>query len=84
MMAIGLIAAAANGTALPLFALIFGQMTSSFSPTASGSAVVDMVATNSKWFAIVGAGSFACSWIMFVTWMVSGERQAIEFRRRYF
>jgi ATP-binding cassette subfamily B (MDR/TAP) protein 1 len=43
-----------------------------------------MAGTNSKWFAIVGAGSFVCSWIMFITWMVSGERQTIEFRRRYF
>jgi hypothetical protein len=44
MMTIGLIAAAANGAALPLFALIFGQMTSSFSPNTDSTTIVNMAA----------------------------------------
>lgn len=39
-MSIGLVASMVNGIALPMFALIFGQMADSFSPTSSGDDVV--------------------------------------------
>ena len=36
------------------------------------------------WFGIVGAISFFCSWIQQSTWMITGERQAIRYRKEYF
>jgi ATP-binding cassette subfamily B (MDR/TAP) protein 1 len=34
--------------------------------------------------AIIGLGSFICSFIMFSTWMIAGERQANYYRKHYF
>jgi len=33
---------------------------------------------------IVGAGTFFASFVMFSTWMISGERQAVLYRKKYF
>lgn len=40
-MIIGGIASMINGLAVPMFALIFGQMADSFSPTSTGDEIVD-------------------------------------------
>ncbi len=33
---------------------------------------------------LVGLGTMLMSFTMFSTWMITGERQAIEFRKNYF
>lgn len=84
LLGIGTIAAMANGIAMPMFALIFGNMTDSFSPDKSAEDVVSKAGEQSIWFLLVGIGTFLCSWIMFATWMISGENQAITYRKKYF
>jgi|NOAtaT_6_FD_contig_101_1098428_length_3106_multi_3_in_0_out_0_1 ATP-binding cassette subfamily B (MDR/TAP) protein 1 len=71
-MTIGVIAAMGNGAAFPLFALIFGDMADAFGPNSTADDVVKKAAYQSMLFAIVGAGSFMCSFIMFSTWMTTG------------
>ncbi|EDK31467.1 multidrug resistance protein-like transporter family ABC domain protein (macronuclear) [Tetrahymena thermophila SB210] len=84
LMTVGAIAAIANGIALPLFALIFGQMTDSFGPTSTGDQIVDAAGTQSLYFLYIGLGTFFLSWVQMSCWMISGERQSITFRKEYF
>lgn len=63
LMILGSAAAIINGIALPMFALIFGQMTDSFSPTSTGDDIVDAAGTQALYFLYIGLGSFALSWI---------------------
>ena len=37
-----------------------------------------------RWFVVVGVGTMILSFLMFSTWMVSGERQTVEYRKNYF
>lgn len=37
-----------------------------------------------RWFVVVAIGTAILSFTMFATWMISGERQGIEFRKNYF
>lgn len=37
-----------------------------------------------RWFLIVAVGTAILSFTMFSTWMISGERQGIEYRKKYF
>lgn len=74
LMVCGGIASCVNGIALPMFALIFGNMTDSFSPTSTGDEIVSAAGTQSLYFLYIGLGSFALSWIQMATWMISGER----------
>ncbi len=46
-MALGLFAAFANGAALPMFSLIFGNMTDAFKPDSTPDEVISTAGTNS-------------------------------------
>lgn len=46
-MALGLFAALANGAALPMFSLIFGNMTDAFKPDTTPDEVISTAGTNS-------------------------------------
>ena len=48
-MCIGSLAAFANGAAMPLFSLIFGEMTDSFAPNASADIVLEKAAMNAMY-----------------------------------
>lgn len=61
-MIIGAIAGIANGLSQPLFSLIFGEMTDSFSPDNSPDDVVYKAGWNALWFIILGVSSFILSW----------------------
>jgi ATP-binding cassette subfamily B (MDR/TAP) protein 1 len=83
MMFVGSLAALANGAAFPLFSVIFGEISNSFTPTGEadyGDKLVETAGKLALWFFLIGCGSFVCSYIMFSFWMISGERQAIRFR----
>ncbi|KAL4426347.1 hypothetical protein ABPG74_006285 [Tetrahymena malaccensis] len=84
MMIIGSIAALLNGLSYPSFSLIFGQMIDSFGPTSTGDDLVKAAGTQCIYFAIIGVVSFLLSWIQLGCWMITGERQSIQFRKHYF
>ena len=83
-MVIGVLAAIANGTSMPVFALIMGGLTDDFSPNNTGDEIVDTAGEYSLYFFIIGLVSFVLSYFSFGFWMVTGERQAIAFRKAYF
>ncbi|CAD8176907.1 unnamed protein product [Paramecium pentaurelia] len=82
LMFIGGFAAFCNGAAFPSFSIIFGDMTDSFSE--AGDEMVRQAGLNAIYFVIVAVGTMLMSFIMFATWMITGENQSIEFRKRYF
>jgi ATP-binding cassette subfamily B (MDR/TAP) protein 1 len=84
LMAVGTIAAAANGAALPAFSLLWGNMTDAFGDSASNPNLMVDTARGVMWnFLEIGIGVFVASWLMFACWMVAGERQAIRCRKVY-
>jgi len=84
-MIIGLIASIGNGAALPAFALVFGEITQSFDPNDNDEdAIVRQAGKFSLYFLGLGVGSFILSYISFACWMITGEKQAIQFRKAYF
>jgi ATP-binding cassette, subfamily B (MDR/TAP), member 1 len=48
----------ANGIAMPMFALIFGNMTDSFSPSKSSDDIVSAAGEQSIWFLLVNKKKF--------------------------
>ncbi|CAD8124583.1 unnamed protein product [Paramecium sonneborni] len=82
LMFIGGFAAFCNGAAFPSFSIIFGDMTDSFSQ--AGDEMVRQAGLNAIYFLIVAVGTMLMSFTMFATWMITGENQSIEFRKRYF
>jgi len=69
-MAIGTVAALGMGTAMPAFALLWGNMTDSFSE--GGDAMVNASLKVMYQFLYIGAGVFAAGWLMFACWMIAG------------
>ena len=81
---IGSTASIANGAAMPLFSLLFGAVADGFGPTKTHDEIMDTAADLSLQLFLVGIGTFVASYFGFACWMISGERQAIEIRKRYF
>lgn len=73
-MTFGALAAVVNGIALPLFALIFGEMTDSFGPASTGDQIVESAGEQALYFLYIGIGTFFLSWIQMGCWMITGER----------
>ena len=84
LMIIGGIAAIANGVALPLFALVLGDMTNALGGGASPDLMVSLAKSAMLKFFWVGLGTLGTSWISMGCWMITGERLAIRFREEYF
>lgn len=80
-MIVGTIAAIIMGAALPVFALLWGNITDSF--LATGQDMVDAAATVLYQFLGIGVGVFFAGFLMFACWMIAGERQAIQCRKEY-
>ena len=78
---VGTIAALAVGTALPAFALLWGDMTDAFGQ--GGDAMVDASKKSMFNFIYIGIGVFVAGWLMFACWMIAGERQSIACRKAY-
>ncbi|EGR27069.1 hypothetical protein IMG5_202500 [Ichthyophthirius multifiliis] len=81
---IGCIASAANGILMPLFSIIFGEMTDSFSPNSSPNQVVKSAGNQSLNFLYLAIGAFTLSFLIMSCWIISGERQSIQLRKEYF
>ena len=84
LMIIGTIGAGLDGGAMPILSLLLGDVANSFSPGHSGEQIFESAAQICWEFIVVGAGSWVCSYFGFAFWMITGERQAIEIRKRYF
>lgn len=58
------------GAAIPAFALLWGDMTDSFSE--GGDAMVDKARETMWIFFGIGAGALVAGWAMFASWMIAG------------
>jgi len=81
---LGSIASLVNGAAMPLFSLLFGEVADGFGPQNPGDQVVDTAGKLSLKLFGVAIGSLVASYFAFACWMISGERQAIQIRKKYF
>lgn len=77
LMIVGGIAAMINGIALPMFSLIFGEMTDSFKPSEVQN-VVSEAGKQSLYFLYIGLGSFFLSWVNIIL-QKDGTGQTIYF-----
>lgn len=80
---VGIISSAGNGVTMPMFSVIFGDMTDAFSGDdpdkmlrAAGIAAI--------WFLVLAGCSWVLSFLSFSTFMISGEKQCIRMRKEYF
>ena len=73
-MSVGALAAVCNGAALPLFALLWGNMIDTFKSKAE---MVDQAREMLLIFVYIGLGAFITGWIMIGCWLITGERQSI-------
>ncbi|XXG76266.1 hypothetical protein AAC387_Pa08g0649 [Persea americana] len=83
LMIVGTVAAAANGVAIPLMTILFGQLMDSFGQTPDPHEIVDKISKVSLRFVYLGLGSGVASFFQVVSWMVTGERQAARIRNLY-
>ena len=58
------------GTAMPAFALLWGDMTDAFSQ--GGDEMVNASAQVMLKFIYIGIGVFVAGWLMFACWMIAG------------
>jgi len=84
LIVVGTCASIANGAAMPLFSLLFGDVADGFGPLNTHEEIMDTAADLCLKLFLVGIGSLVTSYFGFACWMISGERQAIEIRKRYF
>lgn len=73
-MVVGTIAAICNGAAMPLFALLWGDMIDSFK---SQTDMVDQTLKMLLLFIYIGIAVFVTGWLMIACWLITGERQSI-------
>ncbi len=82
---IGSLAGLAEGACQPLFAILFGNVTNSFTgENASFAAFVDDAADLAVKYIYVGLLGLVAGYLGFSSWMRTGEKTAIEIRKRYF
>ncbi|CAD8071446.1 unnamed protein product [Paramecium primaurelia] len=80
---IGIIASAGNGVTMPMFSVIFGDMTDAFSGE-DPDKMVSAAGECAIWFIVLAGCSWLLSFLSFATFMISGERQSIIMRKEYF
>lgn len=79
-MTFGVILALANGAALPLSSFLLGNMIDSFGdPNETDDKSKEMLFL----FIYIGLAVFGFGWIMTALWIITGERQSIECRKKY-
>ena len=85
LMIIGICGALASGTGLPLFSLVFGNMTNSLGPSPSGkSDLVDQAAIQSAYFVYIGLGIFVCLSLAMAIYLSLCEKLTCRLRKKYF
>ncbi|KAF2069672.1 hypothetical protein CYY_009009 [Polysphondylium violaceum] len=87
LMVFGTLAAIANGAAMPMVSLIFGEVVDAFNPDAFNAdpnfSIYSKVRSVSLWFLILGCVVFFLSYIETALWMIAGERQTNRARKEY-
>ncbi|XP_043709889.1 ABC transporter B family member 21-like [Telopea speciosissima] len=83
LMVVGTIGAIANGTAMPLMTVLFGELINSFGETNNTKSVVNAVSKVSLKFVYLAVGAGVASLLQVSCWMVTGERQAARIRNLY-
>ncbi|MQL71843.1 hypothetical protein Taro_004156 [Colocasia esculenta] len=83
LMIVGSLGAVANGLALPVMTILFGDLMNSFGQTPDIRQVVDKVSKVSLKFVYLAIGSGLASFFQVTCWMVTGERQAARIRNLY-
>jgi len=83
LMIIGLLAALANGIAMPASTLLIGNITNAINETGN-SDMVDHARHLSLDFVWIGLGAMIAAYLSFACWMITGERVAIKIRTEYF
>lgn len=68
-MAVGTFFAICNGAAMPLFALLWGDMLDSFK---SKDQMVDQTKNMLLLFIYIGLAVFASGWLMIACWLITG------------
>jgi len=81
LMTVGFIGAIAMGTAGTFCSFITGDMFSSFETT---NAAFERAKSNMYSYIYLGIGAGLMAFVMFSTWMISGQRQIVECRKQYF
>ncbi|XP_068661614.1 ABC transporter B family member 4-like [Aristolochia californica] len=82
-MIVGTLASIANGAAMPVMTILFGQLVDSFGETVDRNKVVDEVSKVSLKFVYLAVGSGVASFLQVACWVVTGERQAARIRALY-
>ncbi|XP_042513446.1 ABC transporter B family member 4-like [Macadamia integrifolia] len=83
LMVIGIIGGMANGSAMPIMTLLFGQIINSFGENSNSKTVVHEVSKVSLKFVYLAVGAGVASFLQVSCWMVTGERQAARIRNLY-
>ncbi|KMS96030.1 hypothetical protein BVRB_002890 [Beta vulgaris subsp. vulgaris] len=83
LMIIGSIGAIANGVAMPLMAILLGDLVNAFGQNPNTNQVVDAVSQVSLKFAYLAIGAAVAAFLQVACWMVTGERQAARMRNLY-
>ena len=80
-LAVGGVAAALQGCALPFFSLVFGDLLNSFNKTQDQ--MLDAVRQDALYFIYIAIASFFASWAAVTFYMIVGDRQAKRIREEY-
>ncbi|GJP32661.1 hypothetical protein CLOM_g17268 [Closterium sp. NIES-68] len=84
LMVVGSVGAIGQGIALPMMALLFGDMMNAFGQNAGGmDAMLDQVAKASLNFVYLAIAAGATAYLETACWMSTGERQAARLRSLY-
>uniref|UniRef100_A0A8B9SCY1 ABC-type xenobiotic transporter n=1 Tax=Apteryx owenii TaxID=8824 RepID=A0A8B9SCY1_APTOW len=85
LMIVGLIAAAANGTGLPLMIVVFGDMTNSFVLSGlQSSALVFTLVEFAYYYVGIGCAVLILSTIQVWTFLIAATRQTARIRQKFF
>ncbi|XP_024195312.2 ABC transporter B family member 21 [Rosa chinensis] len=83
LMSVGTISAIGNGLCMPLMAIVFGDLLTSFLETGNNKRVADAVSKVALKYVYLALGGAAAAFLQMSCWMVTGERQAARLRSLY-
>ncbi|KAH7655238.1 Xenobiotic-transporting ATPase protein [Dioscorea alata] len=83
LMILGTVGAVANGSALPLTTLLFGNLINSFGGNKNDHSVLHQVSKVALQFVYLAIGAGVASFLQVACWMATGERQAARMRNLY-
>lgn len=86
LMVLGVFGALASGCGLPLFSLVFGDLTNSLGPTQNGSnpSIADQAGTQASYFIYIGLGIFVCLGTAMSIYLSLCEKVSCRIRKAYF